>query len=787
MKTARFFICSIILFYCILLPSFAQNRYTISGTVHDAKTGEALIGPAIFVREHISSATSANSYGFYSLTLPEGKYTIRTQFIGYESRDTLIDLNHNIKLNIEIKEARIELNEVEVTSENANKNVTSTEMSTQKIEIKEINNIPVLFGEKDILKTIQLLPGVKSVSEGNTGFYVRGGGADQNLILLDEANVYSPSHLLGFFSVFNSDAIKDITIYKGGIPAEYGGRISSVLDIKMNDGNSKKFGVAGGIGLISSRLAIEGPIKKNKGSFMIAGRRSYADLFLKLSSNKDIKNTSIYFYDINLKANYQITEKDKVLLAGYFGRDVLDRSAAQNAAMGISWGNGTGSLRWNHVFNDRIFFNSSFIYSNYNNVITLGAGDAQFKVKSTIQDFVMKENFSYFISTRNTFKFGIEGTYHTFVPGEVTLGTASNIPSNRFRLGKTIDPKYALEGGLYVSDEFELGKRWKFNVGLRYSQFAAIGPGTIFSYDESGLVADSTIYGKGKIIKTYGGIEPRISVVFMLNESSSIKTSYNRVYQYLHLLSNSTSETPVDLWVPCSPIIHPQIGDQVDLGYYKNFRKNMFETSVEVYYKNMQNQIEYKPGADLRFNKTIESQLLFGKGWAYGVELFIKKKYGKLNGWVGYTYSRSLKKFDGIDNGNTFPAKQDIIHDVSVVLIYQLTPRWSLSASWVFWTGNAVTFPSGKYEVDGHVVNFYTERDGYRMPAYHRLDIGATWEQKKKKRFNSSVNISLYNAYGRQNAYAISFQPDPNDPNKTQAVQISLFRWVPSITYNFKF
>ena len=777
----------ILILPAIIAPAFAQNKFTISGTVHDAKTGEALIGSTVFVKELSNTGTSTNGYGFYSLTLPEGKYNVSTQFLGYEKKDTVIELHQNVKLNFEIKEVFIGLKQVNIISERENKNVVSTEMSTQKIKIKEINSIPVLFGEKDILKTIQLLPGIKSVSEGNTGFYVRGGSADQNLILLDEANVYSPSHLLGFFSVFNSDAIKDITVYKGGIPAEYGGRISSVLDVKMNDGNSKNYGITGGIGLISSRLTVEGPIKKDKGSFMVSGRRTYADLFLKLSNNTDIKNTALYFYDLNLKANYQISEKDKIFLSGYFGRDVLNRTAAQNAAMGISWGNGTGTLRWNHLFNEKLFLNSSFIYSNFDNTITLGAGDAQFQIKSTIQDYALKENFAYFINANNTLKFGFEATNHTFVPGEVTLDTATTALTGRIPLGRTIEPKHALEGGIYISDEIALGALWKINYGLRYSQFAAIGPGTVYSYDDAALITDSTIYKSNDIIKTYGGLEPRISATFLINENSSLKTSYNRINQYLHLLSNTTSETPVDLWVPSSTIIKPQIGDQVDLGYFRNFDDNKFETSVEVYYKDMKNQIEYKPGADLRFNTTVESQLLFGKGTAFGIELFVKKKYGKLNGWIGYTLSRSLKKFDGIDNGTTFPAKQDIIHDISVVGIYELNSKWTVSATWVYWTGNAVTFPSGKYEINGQVISLYSERNGYRMPAYHRLDIGATWQQKKTEKFESSWNFSIYNAYGRQNAYSISFQPDPNDASKMQAVQLSIFRWIPSVTYNFKF
>jgi hypothetical protein len=773
-----------ILLLCFQL-STSQNKYSISGTIKDGKTGEAIIGGLVIIKDEKNTGTSTNAYGFYSISLKEGRHSISFTNFGNQTKDTIIELNQNLKLNIELSEKSIELKEVEVSTEKSNSNITSSQMSSEKLNVKDVAKIPVFFGEKDILKTLQLLPGIKAVSDGNAGFYVRGGGADQNLILLDEATVYNPSHLLGFFSVFNSDAIKDVTIFKGGIPAEYGGRISSVLDVKMNDGNNKKLSVTGGVGLISSRLTIEAPIKKDKGSFIISGRRTYADLFLKLSGNPALKNTQLYFYDFNLKANYQLSLKDRIFLSGYFGRDNFNLNNNTNRSFGINWGNSTGTLRWNHLFNEKLFLNSSFIFTNYNYQIVLGVGDAQFKVKSGVQDIGLKEDFQYFLNSRHKLKFGFNSIYHTFIPGEVTTGTGS--ATGPLRLARTLDRKYGLENAIYLTDEFKLTSHFTINYGLRYSLFTAIGPGTIYSYDTGGNAVDSGYYKTNQFIKTYSGFEPRISAAYILNESSSLKASYNRIYQYLHLLSNTTSSTPIDLWVPCSNNVKPQIGDQYALGYFKNFKENVYQASVEVYYKTMQNQIDYVDGADLRLNKNVESQLLYGKGWAYGAEFFLKKKYGKLNGWIGYTIARSIRQFDGINNGKPYSAKQDIIHDISIVGIYDISPKWAFSATWVYHTGNAVTFPSGKYEINGTVTNLYTERNGYRMPAYHRMDVGFTWQKKKTAKFESSWNFSVYNVYGRANAYSISFQPDPNDPTKTQAVQLSLFRFVPSITYNFKF
>ncbi|MGN6530535.1 MAG: TonB-dependent receptor plug domain-containing protein [Ginsengibacter sp.] len=647
----------------------------------------------------------------------------------------------------------------------------------QKVSMEEIKNVPVLFGEKDILKTIQLLPGIKSAGDGSSGFFVRGGAADQNLILLDEATVYNASHLLGFFSTFNSDAIKDVTIYKGDMPAQYGGRLSSLLDIKMNDGNNKDYKVSGGIGLISSRLNVEGPIVKDKGSFMISARRTYADLFLKLSKDTDVNKSILYFYDINAKANYQFGEKNKLYLSGYFGKDDLGYSNQ----FGIRWGNTTATLRWNHIFSSKLFSNTSFIYSNYQYNITLNQTTNNLTVLSTIKDYTLKEDLQYFAGTKNKINFGFNFTHHTFSPGQFkTSVTSSYNPL-------TLPNKYAFDGALYVADEWTVSKSLKFNTGLRLSSFDLIGPGTFYTYDSLGNVKDTAHYARGKMVKSYLNLQPRFAATYQLNTLSSVKASYSRNVQNLHLLSNTTGGNPTDVWIPSSNNVKPEISDQFSTGYYRSTQNNKYEFSAEVYYKLLQNQIDYKNGAVLVANQTVESQLVYGKGRAYGLELYAKKKYGKLTGWLSYTLSRTERQIDGINNDSWYPANQDQTHNIALVAIYNLGKKWTISGDFVYNTGNAVSWPSGKYQVNGNTVFYYTERNGYRMPSYNRMDISATLMTKKTAKFEGSWTFSVYNAYGRENPYFIQFQNDPADPQKTQAVQYSLFRWVPSITYNFKF
>jgi hypothetical protein len=777
--------------FLIGMLSFSQENFTLSGTLKDATTGEDIIGARISVVELPGKGAITNTYGFYSLTLPKGSYTIEYKSLGFTLQQVKIDLNADIAKNLEmIPESKI-FDAVTVTTEKDNENITSGEMGVEKISVKDVETIPVIFGEKDIFKTMQLLPGIKSAGEGNSGFYVRGGGADQNLVLLDGAPVYNASHLLGFFSVFNSDALKDVKLYKGGAPAEFGGRLSSVMDIKMKEGNSKQFSFSGGIGMISSRLTIEAPIVKDKGSFIISGRRTYADIFLKLSNNESLQNSSLYFYDLNAKANYKLTAKDRIFISGYFGRDNFGFSDQ----FGFDWGNSTGTLRWNHLYSDKLFGNTSVIFSNYNYKIKFGGGTETFEIGSQIQDINVKEDFDWFINSNNTFRFGVNVIYHTFKPGEIETGSGINFELN------DIENRYSIENSVYVSNEQKIKKRLVLNYGLRFDNFTQIGPGDFYTYDEEGSVTDTATYEKWKAVKSYNGLSPRLSINYIINEVSSVKASYGRTYQFLHLISNTTSSSPTDIWLPSSSNIKPEIADQFAIGYFRNFKDNMFEFSSEFYYKAMQNTIDYRDGAEVTLNPTVEGELLYGIGRAYGAELLFRKRKGKITGWVAYTISRTERLFDEINNNTWYPARQDRLHDISVVGIYSISKRVNVSATWVFYTGNAVTFPSGKYEIDGQVINYYTERNGYRMPNYHRLDIGVTLYNKDTKiitdpetgketevprKWESSWNFSVYNAYARENAYSITFKENA-ETGKTEAVQLALFKIIPSITYNFKF
>ncbi|MBK0403033.1 TonB-dependent receptor [Adhaeribacter sp. BT258] len=768
----------LLLFFLIsFFPSFAQNKFTISGYVRDSRTGEELIGASVAVKELPATGAVTNSYGFYSLSLPEGKYTLVAQYIGYEPNQKAILLNQNLKLDFGISGQERTLQEVEITSTRKNENVVQTQMGVEKLDMREINTIPVLMGERDVIKTLQLIPGIKSAGEGNGGFYVRGGSSDQNLILLDEAPVYNASHLLGFFSVFNSDAIKNVTVFKGGMPAEYGGRLSSVLDIKMNDGNNQKFGVSGGIGLISSRLSLEGPIVKDKGSFMISARRSYADIFLKLSSDSSIRDSQLYFYDINAKANYRLNENNRLYLSGYFGKDML----GFRKLFGFDWGNATGTLRWNHLFSEKMFSNTSLIYSNYYYNVNINAGTSKFNIISRINDLNLKQDFEYYPNARSIVKFGLNAIHHEIVPGAISAGESSSINSRK------LPNRYSLENAAYVSHDYKFTENLNLAYGLRVSSFSVLGPGTFYTNNAEGEPIDTTVHGAGKFVKTYVVPEPRLALSYILSEVHSVKASYGRNAQYLHLLSNTTAGSPTDLWLPSGTFVKPGIADQVSLGYFRNFKDNHYEFSTEVYYKSLKNQLDYRDGAQLTFNENVEAELLIGEGRAYGVEFFLKKKYGKFNGWLGYTLSRSERQFDEINSGNYYPAKQDRTHDISIVGIYNLNEKWTFSSTFVYYTGNAITFPGGKYMINGRIENLYTERNAYRMPAYHRLDIGATWIRKKTEKFESSWSFSIYNVYGRENAYVIQFEPSETDPSRTEAKQVALFKMVPSFSYNFKF
>jgi hypothetical protein len=754
----------------------AQN-FTISGTIKDDANGEKLIGVVIQVAENKTIGTTSNEYGLYSLSLKEGNYTLIYSYLGYKTIIEKISLKSNLTKNISLIEKGNELNEVEIRSVAKNDNVTSTNMGVERLNMAQIKDIPVLFGERDILKTLQLLPGVKSAGDGNSGFFVRGGAADQNLILLDEATVYNASHLLGFFSTFNSDALKDVTLYKGNMPAQFGGRLASVMDVRMNDGNNKNYEVSGGIGLIASRLMVQGPIKKDKGSFLISGRRTYADMFLKLSPKETQRNNKLYFYDLNLKANYTLGEKDRLFLSGYFGKDVLGVANI----FGIDWGNATGTLRWNHVFNAKLFSNTSLIYSNYNYNIGLKIADNDFKITSRIADWNLKQEFQFYPNPKNTIKFGFNSIYHDIVPGEIKASATSGI--NNFAVSK----RYGWENAAFINNDWKASPHFSLSYGVRLSIYSVIGPGNYYSFDKNGKPTDTAIYSTGDFIKTYVNPEPRISGSYIMNDFHSIKASYARNTQHMHLLSNTTSTSPTDRWIPNSNIIKPEIADQVSVGYYRNLKNNQYECSFETYYKSMQNQVDYKDGAEINVNELVEGDLLFGIGRAYGAEFSVKKKEGKFTGWISYTLARTERKIAGINKGDWYAARQDQTHNLAVVGIYHLNKKWTLSGTFVYNTGNAVTFPSGKYTINNNSYFLYTERNGYRMPAYHRMDIGATCKLRDRKHYTSELALSVYNVYGRENAFIINFREDPNNPNLTQAVQYSLFRFVPSISWNFNF
>lgn len=771
------------LFFCFQIAVVGQgkvektNSLSLNGFVRDRKTGETLTGVVVYPKGKTNISAGTNAYGYYSLSLPAGRHEITFQNLGYQTVIVPIVMGQDTTFNVELDEKSISLAGVKITGEKSNHNVISPEVMT-KMNVKEIQNIPVFFGEKDILKTIQLLPGISTVGEGNAGFYVRGGGADQNLILLDEATVYNPSHLLGFFSTFTSEAIKDVSVYKGGFPAEFGGRLSSVVNIKMNEGNNKEFHISGGIGLIASRLSVEGPLVKHKGSFMITARRTYADLFLNLLPRKSAdsltSNATLYFYDLNLKANYEISKKDRVYLSCYLGRDHFFMGG-----LGLNWGNVTTTARWNHIVNNHIFSNTSLIFSRYNYNFKVTVGNSSMNVLSEIKDWNLKEDFTYNLNPNHLVKFGFNSIYHTFIPSKVDSATVIDVDP--------MDNRYALENASYISNEQTLSKHLKATYGLRYSIFSSLGPATIYTYDEVTDEVNSVSYPKGKIYNTFAGFEPRLLLNYIINDSNSIKTTYARTRQYVHLLSNTTSTTPFDLWVPSNIHVLPEIADQYTLGYFLNFNNNMFETSVEFYYKTFQNQIDYRNNANLIMNNKVETQLVFGKGLSYGAEFYVRKKYGKLTGWLSYSPSKTLRQFEDINEGKAFRAKQDRPNNISVVGMYAINSRLNFSTSWVYYSGNVVTFPSGRYGVDGNLIPLYSERNGYRMPDYHRLDIGLTLTNKKKEKFESSWNFSVYNVYARENAYSIDFKEDPNNPGKMQAIQMSLFRMVPSITYNFKF
>ncbi|MBN2173292.1 MAG: TonB-dependent receptor [Bacteroidales bacterium] len=754
-------------------------RFTISGHIKDVKTGEDLIGATVYVKE-LKSGTTSNVYGYYALSLIPGNYTVLFSYVGFKPVEKTFDLKANITFDVELSMTSEELEEVVVTGTAINENVTRNEMSTISLDSKTISEIPALMGEVDIIKAIQLLPGVQTISEGSSGFSVRGGSMDQNLILLDEATVYNASHLMGFFSVFNNDAIKDVKLYKGDIPASAGGRLSSLLDVRMKDGNTKKFSGSGGIGTISSRLTLEGPIVKDKASFLVSGRRTYADIFIKLFGNEDIRDNRIYFYDLNAKLNYTMDEKNRLYASAYYGKDVF-----KNPDFKMGWGNRTFTLRWNHLFSQKIFSNFTFIHSDFDYELGIPEGSVNsFEWISNLSDLGGKADFTLFLNTNNTLRFGFSSTFHKFTPG-----TARGLGSEAFLTEYKVQNNNGLESAIYVSNEQKIGARLTLKYGLRFSHFMNVGESVIYEFDENYNLVDSTVYGKGKTFSPYYGLEPRVGATFLLNENSSVKGSYARTRQYIHLAQNSTAGTPLDVWFPSSPNVKPQIADQFALGYFRNFLNNTIEASAEAYYKHINNAIDFKDHADLLLNRGFEGELRFGEAWAYGIEFMVRYDLKKINGWVSYTLSKTERRIEGINNDFKYPATYDKPNDISIVVNYNVSKRISLGATWVYSTGSAVTFPTGRFVYGNKIVPIFSDRNSYRLPDYHRLDLSFTLHSKEKPEriWSYDWNFSLYNAYGRKNPWVINFVEEPANPNETYAEMIYLFSFVPSITFNFNF
>lgn len=784
-----------LLLYLLLLPTIilAQKKYTLSGTIFDDKTKETLIGASLYIEE-TKTAFSTNEYGFYSITLPEGDYTFTISYVGYQNFQEKISLTKDMRKNMLLSGSNNVLDEVVVVENRKKINIRKPEMSVNKLSIQEIKEMPVIFGEVDIIKSILTLPGVTNAGEGQSGFNVRGGGADQNLIQLDEATIYNSSHLFGLFSVFNPDAIKDLKLYKGGIPARYGGRLSSILDIYQKEGNKKEFHANGGVGLITSRILVEGPIVKDKGSFVVAGRGSYAHLFLKLIDNPN----SAYFYDLNTKLSYSLNDKNNIYVSGYFGRDVFQLSDSFRN----TYGNAILNLRWNHLYSDKLFSNLALIYSDYYYGLQLDFIGLDWQ--SGIKNFNLKYDFKHYLSDKFKLTYGVHGNYYEFNPGTVSpKGEGSNINPDQ------LDRKYAFESAIYLDAEQEITDKIALSYGLRFSTFLRLGLQTLNTYEnnqpvifnpefsiyESADPIGTIHYGKNKTIAKFDNLEPRFSISYVLNENRSIKASYNRMSQYLHLISNTQSPTPLDVWAPSDQYLKPQLLDQFALGYFQNFKNDSYTLEVETFFKKIKNRVDYIDGANLIANEAIEQVVLNGKARAYGLEVLFRKNEGRTTGWISYTLSKTEQQVPGrtaeetgINNGRWYKTGFDKTHNLAVIGNYKLNEKWRFGCNFILQTGQPVTFPNGQYVYEDITVPSFTNRNEENLPAYHRLDVSATMTPRKNKgrKWQSEWVFGIYNIYNRQNAASITFRQN-DETAANEAVRLTIFGFVPSATYNIKF
>jgi len=756
-----------------------QKNIVVSGFIRDIQTDEILAGVTV-IDTRLKTGTSSDNTGWFSISVPAGDFNLQFSYVGYSS---VIEKGHsdrNLSLNIKLVSVETPLGEVFIQGKRSDNNVKATEMSIVKLDIKTIKMVPAFLGEIDLIKVLQLLPGVQSTSEGSSGFSVRGGSADQNLILLDDATIHNASHLLGFFSVFNNDAVKEITLYKGDIPAAYGGRLSSLLDVKMKEGNPKKIGATGSIGTVSSKLTIDGPLIKDRTTFLISGRRTYADIFLPFAKEESIRDNKLFFYDLNMKMSHVVNSNNRLYFSGYDGRDIFESDFAR-----IGFGNRSGTLRWNHLFSSKIYMNLSLIGSRYKYELgTLGEDINSFTWESIIAGYSLKSDITHFISDNHTLRYGIGTIYHNIDPGKVFINS-SGAPNSSFLL----PGEHALEHSIYATDDFRSEGKLSLKYGLRVALFQNIGPGESYTYDSNFKPLDKIVNSKGEIFHSYASFEPRLAFTYLLTDVMSVKGSYAHTSQFLNLAQNSSAGTPLDIWFPATPNVKPQLSDQFAIGYFRNLRQNMFEISAEIYYKKLKNVIDFRDHAQLLLNPYLEGELRIGRGYSYGLETMIRKNEGKFSGWLSYTYSGAYRVIPDINEGKRYNAPYDKPHSVNVVLNWLISQRLTSSVTWVYATGIPVTFPTGRAVVGNSIIPIYSNRNDYRMEDYHRLDVSVTLKGKQKegKRFHGEWNLSVYNAYNRHNSWSINFVQDSFDPNVTYAEKTYLFSVIPAITYNIKF